>query len=64
MGAYTTKSITLEEACSLLQSIVLKQLNSINNMDAKELESMLNEFVYSGEHCDKLGVLTNYRVSY
>jgi len=61
MSAYTTKTVTKEEAYRLLQLIYAKRFQQ--GLTTRELKEELNRFAYSEEHEDILGVLFNFDVS-
>ena len=62
MSAYTTKVVTRERAEQMLRDILIKQLNFSHYTD-RALADKLNEFAYSEEHTDILGVLYNYQIN-
>jgi hypothetical protein len=63
MSAYTTKTISREEAEELLRKIYSKSFNFSDRTD-KQLEDELDRLSYSDEHIDILGVLYDFRIKY
>ena len=60
MSAFSTIEITREEAEEKVLKILMKEFN-FRDLSNYELFEKLNQYAYSEEHTDILGVLNNFR---
>lgn len=63
MSAYSTESITREEAENLVKQVRAKLDRSVKVLSDEELLEELHEYVYSEEHWDILPCLINYQIN-
>jgi len=62
MSAYTTLTITREQAEDMVQKVRCKKDRSVNALSDEELDKELHEYVYSGKYTDIVGFLYNYTI--
>ena len=63
MSAYSTRTITREEAERMVEQCRAKKDRSVKNLTIEELNRELHEYVYSENYREIVGFLENYRIS-
>ena len=60
MSAYSTLTITREEAEEMVQKCRMRKDRSVKALSDEELDTELHEYVYSENYRDEVGFLHNY----
>lgn len=63
MSAYSTITITREQAEDMVRAVRAKRKDDVSQLSLEELDAELHEYVYSEEHTDIVGVLRNYDIN-
>jgi hypothetical protein len=63
MSAYSTITITRQEAENMVRAAREKRNRSVQLLSNEELDQELHEYVYSENYTDIVGVLYNYNIT-
>jgi len=63
MSAYSTITITRQEAENMVRAAREKRNRSVQLLSNEELDQELHEYVYSENYTDIIGVLYNYNIT-